>query len=339
MRKVVPFDVVPRHSEFDCVVYSEPTTQSCSRCKSINYCSKECQVSQWPKHKEICNIIKQIKKDVYDVLAKVKDKQGMFGWMEPSFVEGGPTGNMMDILFYVGKRVHYTHYLIKCGLENESKLAKELAMEHILDIFYIHEKIGAPFYELATCLLIDLERYTEIRDFEILVELARKNDSVLASLAFIAEDKCKPFKYCTNVIIGANLLKQQRVRNDVLFHSFLLGTHPRAGADSPVQKITGCSPVITKIRELWEQWCQEQMKDRLVNSMSNIEIAMDVSDKLQLPWMFPINGAFMDLRLQLEIQYKKKIAGQSLIPAAIFIHRQGELAGLNPQEYWRALDD
>ena len=50
-----------------------------------------------------------------------------------------------DIGFYIAKRAYLTEALISCGLEHGSKRAKELAIEHILDIIYLHIKIGAPF--------------------------------------------------------------------------------------------------------------------------------------------------------------------------------------------------
>jgi hypothetical protein len=28
--------------------------KSCSRCKNVKYCSRECQVSDWPSHKTAC---------------------------------------------------------------------------------------------------------------------------------------------------------------------------------------------------------------------------------------------------------------------------------------------
>merc|ERR1712098_470382 len=38
---------------------SEKQFQKCSRCGFVFYCSKACQKSDWPNHKQICKIRKQ----------------------------------------------------------------------------------------------------------------------------------------------------------------------------------------------------------------------------------------------------------------------------------------
>lgn len=96
-------------------------------------------------------------------------------------------------------------------------MAKELAVEHILDIFYIHPKIGAAFYELAACLLIDLERIDELvilkRQIKVFDE--SQND-VLSKLMRV--ESYKPFSYCIDFIIATDRLKQ--LRSEKLFQYF-----------------------------------------------------------------------------------------------------------------------
>ena len=40
---------------FKCGKCQKEAFKRCSKCKSIWYCSRECQVSHWPEHKEGCN--------------------------------------------------------------------------------------------------------------------------------------------------------------------------------------------------------------------------------------------------------------------------------------------
>jgi len=37
-----------------CIMCSAAKTRNCSKCKSVRYCSKECQVNDWPNHKFFC---------------------------------------------------------------------------------------------------------------------------------------------------------------------------------------------------------------------------------------------------------------------------------------------
>ncbi|PZC71932.1 hypothetical protein B5X24_HaOG212245 [Helicoverpa armigera] len=38
-----------------CAKCGDKATKKCSRCKTEWYCGRECQVQQWPKHKELCD--------------------------------------------------------------------------------------------------------------------------------------------------------------------------------------------------------------------------------------------------------------------------------------------
>eukprot|EP00753_Platysulcus_tardus_P018165 PLAT6753.1.p1 GENE.PLAT6753.1~~PLAT6753.1.p1 ORF type:complete len:504 (-),score=221.68 PLAT6753.1:411-1832(-) len=42
-----------------CGACGKPAPQRCSRCKNAWYCSRECQVGDWKKHKPLCDIIKE----------------------------------------------------------------------------------------------------------------------------------------------------------------------------------------------------------------------------------------------------------------------------------------
>ena len=47
---------------FKCKKCEKQAYKRCSKCKSVWYCSRECQVGDWPNHKESCNrIAKELK--------------------------------------------------------------------------------------------------------------------------------------------------------------------------------------------------------------------------------------------------------------------------------------
>lgn len=42
-------------TEKRCCICNKPSTNRCSKCKSRNYCSVECQKADWPSHKSVCH--------------------------------------------------------------------------------------------------------------------------------------------------------------------------------------------------------------------------------------------------------------------------------------------
>ena len=46
-----------------CGCCGEPATQRCSKCKSVWYCSRECQLKDWKAHKEMCKMLTEVRKD------------------------------------------------------------------------------------------------------------------------------------------------------------------------------------------------------------------------------------------------------------------------------------
>ena len=59
------FGVVVK-GEKRCTWCHEPALQKCSTCKSVRYCTRECQVAHWPVHKLQCNVRGDVSGDESD---------------------------------------------------------------------------------------------------------------------------------------------------------------------------------------------------------------------------------------------------------------------------------
>ncbi|KII85025.1 hypothetical protein PLICRDRAFT_45133 [Plicaturopsis crispa FD-325 SS-3] len=57
---VPPYDKLALNPELkSCFVCGTRTAKKCSRCKSVNYCSANCQRSHWSDHKHLCGMLKE----------------------------------------------------------------------------------------------------------------------------------------------------------------------------------------------------------------------------------------------------------------------------------------
>lgn len=55
-----------------CQKTSDEKLPTCSRCKIVGYCNRECQRKDWPKHKLECKLFKDTKKDVKKSVKEIK---------------------------------------------------------------------------------------------------------------------------------------------------------------------------------------------------------------------------------------------------------------------------
>jgi hypothetical protein len=57
-----------------CWNLSREALKLCSRCKIVSYCSRECQVKDWPDHKKNCKVLAELRKDKAKVSEIVKKR-------------------------------------------------------------------------------------------------------------------------------------------------------------------------------------------------------------------------------------------------------------------------
>jgi hypothetical protein len=57
----------------DCWFVPKEALKLCSRCKIVSYCSRECQLKDWPDHKKHCKVLAELRKDKARVSEIVKN--------------------------------------------------------------------------------------------------------------------------------------------------------------------------------------------------------------------------------------------------------------------------
>ena len=72
---------------------------------------------------------------------------------------------MFNTVDYGGARLSWARALRKCGIENDSQLALELATEHLLDLAWLCHNISFEFRHTLAYILLDQGRLQECYDF------------------------------------------------------------------------------------------------------------------------------------------------------------------------------
>ncbi len=103
------------------VCYSEDCRHKCSRCKAVSYCSKECQVGDWPTHRKVCNVYQH-------VLTTIKSMQAP----EEKFILQCGNEALAAILLTLGIETE----VINCGLVGYKRNMKPLPVVIIEERLY-----------------------------------------------------------------------------------------------------------------------------------------------------------------------------------------------------------
>ena len=309
-RQVSEIDVSPISTTFACSFCQAPAARStCSKCAAIRYCSKECQAAQWPAHKEMCKVIKNMRADTKREAAPLRRYRGVMGRETPynlfkSADEIGDFWGYHDPRDYCKTRYFLAQALHKCGTENNSKLALELATEHVLDLLWMcrGDNLGAR-YVLPT-FLIDQDRLQESYDLIkwwqtcdpdgrydwgnlSLPYLNLCGEDMLESLEELKLDKFAECRTLMSLALIKLRLKAQLTAESTAeksrFDTLVLGTHCEV---SPLSKIGGCVPVLHQIQK---HAVTDKVKSKLAKldyQITELVKRMNKANKYLIPAMF-----------------------------------------------------
>jgi len=148
-----------------CVVCTEKAgSLRCSSCKAVRYCGVDCQKRQWEFHKSICHEIKKKRDDLKNTeepFFKLADE--VFDIYKPQF--GDICMDLADgrrlhrneknadafkpytsLVAHIDTRIQFYETLIKCGRDNNSRIAFELAAKNMMDLILLCYKRRSQLY-------------------------------------------------------------------------------------------------------------------------------------------------------------------------------------------------
>jgi len=167
-RVVSEVTVTTASSDFRCAGIScyQVSSKKCSRCKSIIYCSRVCQETHWDEHKAVCKKIKKFSVKVESEVEEVRNYKDWDGSTRNLFeADVGYFWGLMDPRDYCRARYMLADAMRECAVKNNSKLALELALEHLLDLVWMTRGDNMGCRDIIPGILISLGRMQEAYDF------------------------------------------------------------------------------------------------------------------------------------------------------------------------------
>ena len=266
-RKVSETTVKPKSTEFMCSNCSKIANERCSRCTAVKYCSKSCQKEHWIVHKSYCNQIKKHMRTVAVEAAALRQYEDWNGDVINLFEECvGHFWGMVDPRDYCRARHSLDLALHNCGMNNNSKLALELSVEHMLDLVWLNRGDNLGVRVLIPSIYCMLDRVQEAYDFlkwwqtcdpdgkydwgdTDLPYCNFKGENMFEDLSVLQFHKYTQVHWLIALFFIKYKLMTKLVAERELYESFLMGTHPRAGKGSPVFKLRGVYVVLQAIED------------------------------------------------------------------------------------------
>jgi len=260
-RKLSETTVSPRSTSFKCSNCSkDDAEQRCSRCTAVKYCSKECQKEHWNSHKVFC---KDIKKKMILLEKEAAPLRNFFN--KNLFKE--EVGNFMRIeqtQLYCQQRFELATAFHVCGMKNNSRLALELAVEHLLDILFLNRGDYLGVRAHIPSMLFMLNEPQEAYDFLKWWQVSHqerydyynldlpycnlKGEDIFEDMSKLHLGKTHP-QWLVSMYMVKYKMFEKIEKDKISYESFLLGTHPRVGEDSPIQQIGGVSVILHSIKK------------------------------------------------------------------------------------------
>ena len=288
------FAVSPLSTEFICGNCPEKAMMRCSQCRSVIYCSMQCQKLNRSAHRALCAEITQLQKMVNEEeaahLRNIKSGLVPRNVYEPS---AGSFNDLPRTTNYSATRCRLGLILFKCGTSCDSKLALELSLEHLLVLMWLSksDSLGARFIALSIYIMLDRlqEGYDFVKwwlinnKFPCGFFLSYKSENMFEDISTLELSPRTDMRFLLNLFLLKYKLFSKIKAAVEAFNCFMLGTHPRLGLKSPVFSLRSLLPPLQTIRGyLCDDNAYEKMS-KLTEHLEAIVRIIDAANQYVIP--------------------------------------------------------
>ena len=301
-RVVSETTVSPRSTSFQCSNCSKDEAENtCSKCNAVKYCSRECQKDHWKNHKSYCNEIKKLIKKVEKEAKPLREYEEC-GRVRNLFEDSvGHFWGLLDPRNYCRVRYDLCFALLKCAMNNNSKLALELSLEHMLDLACLNrtDNIGIRFFIPGVlCALDEMQeaydflKWWLVGDHGALYDWRNvqppywnlKDEDIFEDLSMVLPVK-RFVMLDVHFLVSLFFLKYKVMmkleEEKSSYGTFLLGTNPRVGGDSPIRKLRGVAVVLQAIKHFVSP--NSNKKNKMKDQLEELVKRVDKGNKYLIP--------------------------------------------------------